>query len=60
MEASGEKELRNYTGDLKKLELLPESLHTKLNEYIRRYFILGSMPAVVQEYCKTKEYYRFI
>jgi predicted AAA+ superfamily ATPase len=53
IEASGEKELRNYIGDLKKLELLPESLHTKLNEYIRRYFILGGMPAVVQEYCKT-------
>jgi hypothetical protein len=33
--------------------MLPESLHVKLNEYIRKYFILGGMPAVVQEYCET-------
>ena len=53
MEASGEKELRSYICDFKKLQMLPESLHAKLNETIRRYFILGGMPAVVQEYCKT-------
>jgi len=53
IEAAGEKELRNYIYDHKKLETLPESLHEKLNEYIRRYFILGGMPAVVQEYCET-------
>ena len=53
IEASGEKELRNYICDLNKLQMLPESLQAKLNEYIRRYFILGGMPAVVQEYCET-------
>jgi hypothetical protein len=53
IEASGEKELRNYICDHKKLQLLPESLHAKLNETIRKYFILGGMPAVVQEYCET-------
>ncbi len=53
IEASGEKELRNYICDHKKLQMLPESLHAKLNEYIRKYFILGGMPAVVQEYCET-------
>ena len=53
IEASGENELRNFICDHKKLQLLPESLHAKLNEYIRKYFILGGMPAVVQEYCET-------
>jgi len=53
IEASGEKELRNYICDFKKLQMLPESLHAKLNETIRKYFILGGMPAVVQEYSKT-------
>jgi predicted AAA+ superfamily ATPase len=53
IEASGEKELRKYIWDHGKLAMLPESLHTKLNEYVRKYFILGGMPAVVQEYCET-------
>jgi predicted AAA+ superfamily ATPase len=53
MAALGEKELRNYICDPSKLPQLPESLHAKLNEYIRRYFILGGMPAVVQQYCTT-------
>ena len=53
IEATGEKKLRNYIYDHQKLETLPESLHVKLNEYIRKYFILGGMPAVVQEYCET-------
>ncbi|CAB1057126.1 hypothetical protein D1BOALGB6SA_1865 [Olavius sp. associated proteobacterium Delta 1] len=33
--------------------MLPESLNAKLNEYIRKYFILGGMPAAVQEFCET-------
>jgi hypothetical protein len=53
IEATGEKELRKYICDHKKLQLLPEALDAKLNEYIRKYFILGGMPAVVQEYCET-------
>ena len=53
IEALGEKELRNYIRDLKKLPMLPKPLLVKLNEYVRKYFILGGMPAVVREYCKT-------
>ncbi len=53
IEASGEKELRNYICDNKKLQILPEALHAKLNEYVRKFFILGGMPAVLQEYCET-------
>ena len=33
--------------------MLPEALHAKLNETIRKYFILGGMPAVAQGYCET-------
>jgi len=50
IEATGEKELRNYICDHKKLQMLPESLHVKLNEYIRKYFILGGMPAIIDTY----------
>jgi len=53
IEALGEKKLRSYIADLKKLPMLPEALQEKLNEYIRKYFILGGMPAVVREYCET-------
>ncbi len=53
IEALGEKELRNHIWDHKNLPTLPDSLNVKLNEYIRKYFILGGMPAVVQEYCET-------
>jgi len=53
IEALGEKELRNHIRDHKNLPGLSNSLDVKLNEYIRKFFILGGMPAVVQEYCET-------
>jgi len=53
IEALGEEVLRNHIWDHKNLPVLPDSLNVKLNEYIRKYFILGGMPAVVQEYCET-------
>ena len=53
IEASGKIELRHYICDHKKIQMLPESLHTKLNEYIRKYFVIGGMPAVVREYYET-------
>ena len=55
LDAQGEAELRKYIIDSNRLKLLPLSLHTKLNEYIRKYFILGGMPAVVHEYCTTRD-----
>lgn len=54
LDAMGETELRNYVLDFSKLENLPESLYEKLNEYIRKYFIIGGMPAVVEEYAETR------
>ncbi len=55
LEANGEEDLRKHVLDFKNLEKLPEGLHTKLNEYIRKYFITGGMPAVVKEYVSTRD-----
>ena len=45
-DAVGESELRRYILDFSKLAKLPQSLHDKLNEYVRKYFIVGAMSAV--------------
>ncbi|NQU82017.1 MAG: hypothetical protein HQ543_10900 [Bacteroidetes bacterium] len=37
------------------MEKLPAYLHGKLNEYVRKYFIIGGIPAVVQEYVTTRD-----
>jgi len=55
LDALGESELRNYILNFSKLEKLPVYLHGKLNEYVRKYFITGGMPAVVQEYVTTRD-----
>jgi predicted AAA+ superfamily ATPase len=52
--AIGESELRTFVSDGSKLEKIPENLHLKLIEYVRKYFIIGGMPAVVQEYISTR------
>lgn len=55
LDAMGETELRNYILDAANLESLPESLHLKLNDFVRKYFITGGMPAVVKEYSTTRD-----
>lgn len=55
LEALGESELRNYILDFKRLKKLPATLHEKLNELVRKYFITGGMPAVVKEYATTRD-----
>jgi predicted AAA+ superfamily ATPase len=52
--ALGESELRGFVTDFSNLENLHENLHIKLTEYVRKYFIIGGMPAVVQEYITTR------
>lgn len=52
--AIGESELRTFVSDWSKLEKITENLHLKLIEYVRKYFIIGGMPAVVQEYISTR------
>jgi predicted AAA+ superfamily ATPase len=55
LDAMGESELRHYISDISKLNHLPLNLHDKLNEYVRKYFIIGGMPAVVKEYITTRD-----
>lgn len=53
--AIGEENLSMYLSELSNLASLPETLHHKLNEYVRKYFITGGMPAVVKEYCTSHD-----
>jgi len=54
LEAMGESDLRSYTAELSNLAKLPQSLHEKLNDLIRKYLIVGGMPAVLKEYITTR------
>ncbi|HEC44253.1 MAG TPA: DUF4143 domain-containing protein [Bacteroides sp.] len=55
LDALGESELRHYILDFSKLTNFPINLHDKLNEYVRKYLIIGGMPAVVKEYLSTRD-----
>jgi uncharacterized protein len=55
LDALKETELRKHIADMENLENIPEALHTKLNEYVRKYFVTGGMPAVVKEYTTTRD-----
>ena len=54
LDAIGEKALRNHILNKDGLQKLPESLHLRLLDYIRKFFYLGGMPAVLQEYCLSR------
>lgn len=49
---------RKYLEDRENLEKIPEAVHNKLNEYIRKYFIIGGMPGVLQEYLRSGDVLR--
>jgi hypothetical protein len=49
--AIGEEELRAHIKIRENLAALPDALHNKLNELVRKYFLIGGMPAVVGDYC---------
>jgi uncharacterized protein len=53
LEAKGEIELRSYVNDCANLEKISNGLHDKLNELVRKYFIIGGMPAAVKEYVNS-------
>lgn len=55
LDAMEETELRNFIGNYDNLTRLPKGLHEKLNEYIRKYYIIGGMPAVVKEYISSRD-----
>jgi len=50
LDALGETALRNHLLSPKNLAAMPESLHLKLIEYVRKYYFIGGMPGVVQAY----------
>lgn len=55
LDAMGENELKEYILYQKNIVQIPESIHNKLIEYVRKYFILGGMPAVVNEYIESRD-----
>jgi predicted AAA+ superfamily ATPase len=55
LNALGEEALYEHILNLSNLLKLPEGLHHKLVEYVRKFFILGGMPAVVNEYIQTRD-----
>lgn len=55
LDALEETELRNFIANYYNLTRLPAGLHEKLNEYIRKFFIIGGMPAVVNEYVSSRD-----
>jgi len=55
LNAIGEKILNDYILGFSHVQELSKSLHDKLIEYIRKYFIIGGMPAVVNEYVNSHD-----
>lgn len=55
LDAVDENELRNYVLNLDNLKDFPEGLHNKMLEYVRKYLIIGGMPAVVHEYVQSRD-----
>jgi predicted AAA+ superfamily ATPase len=55
LDALHEEDLHNHLRDIDNLASIPDMLHNKLSEYIRKYFLIGGMPGVVNEYCDSKD-----
>lgn len=50
LQAMDQDKLRQYILNPENLQTISDSLHRKLNEHLRKYFVIGGMPAVVSEY----------
>ena len=50
LDACGEGRLRSHISELRLLSTITEPVHNKLIQLLRKYFILGGMPAVIDEY----------
>jgi len=53
--AKKENELIKFIKNINNLQKIPDAIHKKLNNLIRKYFIIGGMPAVVNEYINTQD-----
>ncbi|MCF8372047.1 MAG: ATP-binding protein [Bacteroidales bacterium] len=51
LDGIGQGHLRTYVLNFENLIKIPGGIHDNLNEYIRKYFLIGGMPEVVSEYC---------
>lgn len=58
LDALGESALREYLHQFPNLEKMPDGIHEKLNEFIRKYYFLGGMPGVVKEYITSRDIIR--
>jgi predicted AAA+ superfamily ATPase len=58
LEALGEIALREHLLNFANIAKLEETLHKKLNEYLRKYFLLGGMPAVLKEYISSGDFFK--
>ena len=55
LEASGNSQLCQYLTNLKLTDKTDEAAHNKLLDLLRRYLLLGGMPAVLKEYFNNKD-----
>ena len=56
--AFGEDTLQKYILKYENLSLIQDGLHKKLIELVRKYFVIGGMPAVVNEYINSRDIYK--
>jgi len=56
--AFGEEALQKYILKYDNLQLIQDSLHKKLIELVRKYFVIGGMPAVVNEYINSRDIFK--
>ena len=55
LDALGEAALRKHISDPGHLKTLPDAIHRKLNDYIKKYFMLGGMPSVISQYIRNRD-----
>ncbi len=55
LDALGENVLHKHILDFENLSKIPDAIHQKLNELLRKYFLIGGMPAVVKEYVENRD-----
>ena len=60
LNALKEHDLSSFISDLENIVNLPDGLHDKLNDYLRKYFVVGGMPAVVNDYAANRDIPRCI
>lgn len=58
LEASGNRQLREYVSKIEIGAKIEEIIHQKLLELLRLYLILGGMPAVIKDYVEHKDLMR--